>query len=69
MTKEENIKRIKAEAFNKIRKLCSPNYRFPYSNFQEDGTYAEQRDQFVRETFQKMEKELKELKKINENNK
>ena len=59
MTNEENIKRIKEEAFNKIRKLCSPSYRFPYSNFTEDGSYAEQRDQFVRETFQNMENELK----------
>ena len=63
MTKEENKKRIKAEAFNAIRKLYQPKSTHRYSEFiQEDGNYAEQRDSEVRRIMEKMEEELLKIK-------
>jgi len=62
MTKDENKKRIKAEALNKIRKIYNPKGKVAYSEFfTEDGSYAEQRDYKVSRIIFEMEKELNNL--------
>lgn len=63
MTKEENKLRIKAEALNAIRKIYHPKTKNPYSQWPEDGSYADQRDFWVRSIIENMEKELIQNKK------
>ena len=62
MTIEENRQRIKNEALNKIRKLYNPMYKHSYSQFEEDGSYAEQREYEISQIIEWMEKELQKLK-------
>lgn len=62
MTLEENKLRIKAEALNAIRKIYNPNIKHPYSNYPEDGSYPQQRDEWVSEIIEKMESNLNKLK-------
>ena len=62
MTREENKQRIKNETLNKIIKIYHPLNKEQYSNYEEDGSYAEQRDSMVQFELAKMEKELKKLK-------
>lgn len=52
---------IKNEALNKIRKLYNPKHKVSYSDYEEDGTRAEQRDFIVREIIEKLEKDLNQL--------
>lgn len=57
----------KLTALNKIRKIYHPFSKFSYSNYKEDGSYAEQRDYAVREIIETLEKELNFLKEKNDN--
>ena len=62
MTKQEQKQQLKNEALNKIRRIYNPHYKYPYSfNFSEDGSYAEQRDQDIRQIIEDLEKELRAL--------
>jgi hypothetical protein len=63
MTKTENRQRIKNEALKKIVKLY--DYRSPIrlSNYMEDGSHGEQRDEMVRGIISHMEYELEQLNK------
>ena len=69
MTPEENKQRIKNEALNKIRKIynqyfSSSNELYKkYSHYEEDGSYAEQREYWIRHIIMEMERELKNYKK------
>ena len=60
MTKEENKLRIKLEALNSICKIYDSNSKVSYSDFTEDGSYADQRDDMVSSIIDKMYKELKD---------
>lgn len=62
MTNQEIKSQKKATALNSIRKIYHPLTKNNYSNYPDDGSYAEQRDSMVREIMEKLEKELKELK-------
>lgn len=62
MTNEENRQRIKNEALNKIRKLYNPKTKISYSQYQEDGSYCEQRDNMVARIIEDFEEELKKFK-------
>lgn len=58
MTKQENKQRIKNEALNSIAKIYNPKNKVSYSNYEEDGSYSEQRDGMIEEIIKKMNKEL-----------
>ena len=62
LSENENRQRIKNEALNKIRKIYATNSNFKYSNYEEDGSYSEQRDDYVRSVLNEMEKELNKIK-------
>jgi len=59
MTKKENTQRIKNEALNKIRNLYNPNIKIQYSDYREDGSYCEQRDNMIERILEKMKTDLK----------
>ena len=62
MTKKENKQRIKNEALHKIQKIFNPQHKTSYSNYQEDGSYSEQRESMIFRIISEMELELKNLK-------
>lgn len=62
MTLNENRQRIKNEAPNKIRKMYHPKYKFPYSQYQEDGSGSEQKEDRIRMIIKNMERELEKSK-------
>jgi hypothetical protein len=62
MTTEKLKQQYKATALNAIRKIYHPLNKGQYSNYPDDGSYAEQRDSMIREIMEKLEKELKALK-------
>ena len=61
MTKSEIKQQKKNEALNKIRKIYHPLNQKWYSNYQEDGSYAEQRDYEISQIIENLEKELKNV--------
>jgi hypothetical protein len=61
MTKSEIKQQKKNEALNSIRKIYHPLNQKWYSNYPEDGSYAEQRDFEIRQIIENLEKELKSL--------
>jgi hypothetical protein len=62
MTKNENIQRIKNEALNKIAKIYHPKYKFPYSDYPGDGSYASQRDFEIESIINNMNKQIQAVK-------
>ena len=56
---------LKNEAFNKIRKIYHPLYKFHYNSSwydDETGSYSEQRENFIRNVISDMEYKIKQLK-------
>ena len=58
MTKQENKRRIKAEALNKIRKLYDPKTIHNFTYYEGEGTTGEQLSDEVRYIIDNMNKEL-----------
>ena len=62
MTKEQIIQQKKNEALNKIRKIYHPLAKNNYGHHSE-GSYGEQRNDWVGEIIKKLERDIKLLKK------
>lgn len=68
MTIDQIILQKKSEALNKVRKIYHPLTKNPYSNYlSSDGTYTEQRDEWVRDIMYNLEKDIKKLKQDKKN--
>lgn len=61
MNKEQLTNHTKFTALNKIRKICDENYK-GYSDYPNDGSYAEQRAYMVDEIIENLEKDLEKIK-------
>lgn len=65
---------LKSEALNQIRKICNPNYKFPYSVVDPFGDWddlpsrAEEREYRISNIIEQLEKDLKKLKVTNNDN-
>lgn len=63
MKPEEVIQLKKNEALNKIRKIYHPKTKNHYSPYTyEEGSYTEQREGWISEIIETLEKEIREFK-------
>lgn len=61
MTKTQLRAMLKNTALNNIRKMYNRRQNIRYSDYPDDGSYAEQRDQAIREIILNLERDLKAL--------
>lgn len=61
MTKTQLRAMLKNTALNSIRKIYSERSTMKYSNYADEGSYVEQRDQAIREIILNLERDLKKL--------
>ena len=61
MTKQEVKQQAKFTALNEIRKIYNPKHEVIYSKYEDDGSYAEQRDSMIERIIYNLEEELKNI--------